>query len=297
MLGSMIADYLSRHTSLGVTATARTPSFIEVVRERIPGVVWELFDADTPESGGDLFLRGRFAWVINAIGVIKPYIDDTDPVSVERAIRVNALFPHSLAHIAAEVGFRVLQIATDCVYSGREGSYAENAPHDPLDVYGKTKSLGETTSRSMYHMRCSIIGPEPKGNLSLLEWFLGQPVGAEVTGFKNHRWNGISTLQFARACAGIIQHELEIPNTVHLIPEGHITKAELLDEFATFFLRNDIKVTHGDAPTVIDRTLKTVYPEVSEQLWRAAGYTRPPSIREMIEELGEYPYPLKGIVE
>ncbi len=223
MLGSMVADYLSRHTHLDVAATARTSAFIESARERIPGVVWELFDAEKPESGRDLFLRGRFDWVINAIGVIKPHIDDHDPVSAERAIRINALFPHFLAHRAAEAGFRVLQIATDCVYSGREGNYPESAPHDPLDVYGKTKSLGEILSPSMYHIRCSIIGPEPKGNFSLLEWFLGQPSGAEVTGFKNHRWNGISTLQFARVCAGIIQHEPVIPNLVHLIPGGEVT--------------------------------------------------------------------------
>ena len=37
----------------------------------------------------------------------------------------------------------ILQIATDCVYSGATGGYTESSSHDALDVYGKTKSLGE----------------------------------------------------------------------------------------------------------------------------------------------------------
>ncbi len=71
----------------------------------------------------------------------------------------------------------------------------------------------------------------------------------------------------------------------------------MLDVFAAIFRRSDIKITHGNASTIIDRTLKTEYPEISEQLWRAAGYKKPPSIREIIQELGKYPYPLKGNVE
>ena len=31
-----------------------------------------------------------------------------------------------------------------------------------LDVYGKTKSLGEAYDLNVHHLRCSIIGPEPK---------------------------------------------------------------------------------------------------------------------------------------
>ena len=95
----------------------------------------------------------------HAIGVIKPYIRDDDAAAVERALRVNGLFPHILARAAERSGCRVLQIATDCVYAGTIGNYREAAPHDALDVYGKTKSLGEVNSAAVHHLRCSIIGP------------------------------------------------------------------------------------------------------------------------------------------
>ena len=67
------------------------------------------------------------------------------------------------------MGARVLQIATDCVYSGAQGAYVETDLHDALDVYGKTKSLGECQEPNVYHLRCSIIGPEPKDFKFLIE--------------------------------------------------------------------------------------------------------------------------------
>ena len=82
-----------------------------------------------------------------------------------------------------------MQIATDCVYSGKKGSYNEDDLHDALDVYGKTKSLGEAQSPNLLNIRCSIIGPEQGKHVSLLEWFLTQEPGAKLQGFAHHHWN------------------------------------------------------------------------------------------------------------
>ena len=113
-------------------------------------------------------------WVINAMGITKPHIHD-DAREVERAIQVNAMFPHQLAHAARRTRTQVIQIATDCVFSGQTGQYTEADHHDATDVYGKTKSLGEVVRPGFYNLRCSIIGPEKKGHQSLLDWFLRQP--------------------------------------------------------------------------------------------------------------------------
>src|SRR5207244_6584362 len=110
---------------------------------------------------------------------------------VRRAVAVNSLFPYALSDVAEAAGARVLQIATDCVFSGREGSYREDSPHDPLDVYGKTKSLGEVQAPHFLNLRCSIVGPEIRGFRSLLCWFLAQPRNARLRGFVNHWWNGV----------------------------------------------------------------------------------------------------------
>lgn len=206
--------------------------------------------------------------IINCIGKIKPYCND-----IEAAIRVNALFPHSLP-----VG--TIQIATDCVYSGRKGNYTESDPHDALDVYGKTKSLGE--AEHLINLRCSIIGPELKNHTSLLDWFLAQE--GEVNGFTNHLWNGITTYHFAKICQGIIKEGIELPPLQHIIPWDVVTKAELLEIIADKYHKN-IKVKRIDAPERINRTLKTNNFKLNAKLWKAAGYITPPTIEEMLEEL------------
>ena len=161
MLGSMVTDFLSCDEELSVFATMRAPQLISRASECIKNVKWLISEVkDEIQTIQQLRESGTFDWVINAIGVIKPYVHDDQPKEVERAITVNAAFPHWLARTFQQA--RILQIATDCVYSGAKGHYVESDKHDALDTYGKTKSLGEVSMPNINHLRCSIIGPEPK---------------------------------------------------------------------------------------------------------------------------------------
>jgi dTDP-4-dehydrorhamnose reductase len=186
------------------------------------------------------------------------------------------------------MGAKVLQIATDCVYSGHKGRYSESDHHDALDVYGKTKSLGECHLPSINHLRCSIIGPETKDHKFLVDWFLGQPQGAAVKGFSNHQWNGVTTLHFAKICRGIIREDLELPHLQHVIPGDIATKAEMLRAFGRYFNRPDIKIEVVEAATTIDRTLQTENRGLNQAIWAAAGYEQPPTVEEMIRELSTF---------
>lgn len=291
MLGGMVADILSRDPDLQVAATVRSDRLAQACDRLIPSCRWLRFDAETDDVR-PLLADNTFDAVINAIGIIKPYIKDDNQAQTERAVRINALFPHLLARAAAEQGVRVLQIATDCVYSGRDGNYGEAAPHDALDVYGKSKSLGEVAAANVAHIRCSIIGPEPKAHVSLLDWFLGQAPGATVNGFTNHLWNGVTTLHFGKACAGIIKAGLELPQKLHLVPTATITKADMLGCFAQAYGRTDITVNYVAAGTVIDRTLQAANPELNRRVWQAAGYETPPTVPDMIAEMGRFDFRL-----
>lgn len=295
MLGSALVACLAQDPALEVHASAREHALSRADRARLGPAAWFELEAD----GGTFEDLPRAAWVVNAIGVIKHRMRDAQ--AVERAIAVNAAFPHRLARWARETGAKVVQIATDCVYSGALGSYAEPAPHDALDVYGKTKSLGEVASPGFYNLRCSMVGPEANApgvpGTSLLEWFLGQPRAARVDGFTNHRWNGITTLAFARLVRGLVrEHEtLALPSLQHVVPADAVTKADLLGLFARSFGRDDVTVAPRPAPEAIDRTLTTAAPERNAALWRAAGYDAPPTIRALVEELAGWTHPLRGL--
>lgn len=291
MLGSITLDSFTKCGDFEVRATLRDEKSILSLKKLYPGVEFSVLDAETSSEADIKKIINGSNWIVNAIGIIKPYIHDDNAKEVERALKVNSLFPHLLAKAAAGTGTRVIQIATDCVYSGQKGSYIESDTHDALDVYGKTKSIGEAYFDNMLHVRCSIIGPELKSHLSLMDWFLGQDKASELNGFSNHQWNGVTTLHFAKIAQGIIKSNLKISHVQHIVPGNLITKANLLKSFAKNFNREDIKINVVEAPTVVDRTLDTENKEANKKIWKAAGYNEAPTIEQMVTELADYGFP------
>ncbi len=285
MLGRMLHRVLSADPGLELHATVRNPNFGFA---HLPRMIVHQIDAlhSEPEDWRRLFLG--FDWIINAIGIIKQRINESNPSDQREAFFINILLPYRLAFWAEEAGARVLQIATDCVFSGDAPPYAEDSEHDAEDVYGKTKSLGEVHAAHVHHLRCSIIGPNPDDSRSLMEWFLQQPPGARVAGFTNYFWNGLTTYHFARTCQGIIREGIPLPHVQHVVPTGSVSKCALLQNLRRLFGREDIEILPTEAPKRTDRTLVTLNPELNFTLWRAAGYLRPPTILEMVEELAAF---------
>lgn len=224
-------------------------------------------------------------YIINCIGIIKPYIHKDNLNEIQRAIEVNGLFPYKLALAAQKAEMRVIQIATDCVFDGIKGGYKEDDKHNASDVYGKTKSLGEIKADNFLNLRCSVIGREQKSYLSLLEWFLNQPKGAKVKGFKNHLWNGITTNIFAKICRGIVLNNAFMPGLQHIVPSDVVSKAEMLHIFAKVFKRDDMQIEDINSETGINRILLTNNKLQNAYLWHIGGYEKIPAIEEMIEEL------------
>jgi dTDP-4-dehydrorhamnose reductase len=246
------------------------------------------FDAEV-ELAGELLRRAGLKpgdFVVNCVGLTKTHINEDKTETLERAIRLNVLFPIALARAAEKLNLRVIQVATDCVFSGGEGKYVESSPHDAYDAYGKSKSLGEVKSEHVMHLRCSLVGPEGKGRKSLLfEWVRALQPESQVNGYVNHRWNGLTSLTFAKIVAGILDGDKFIPGTHHLVPADELTKYELIKLELELLAREDVQVEAFQAPQSIDRTLATVAPETNSMLFAGAGYKRVPTIREMMNEL------------
>jgi dTDP-4-dehydrorhamnose reductase len=278
MLGRMVAKVLA-DAGIEVIGTARTD-------EKLPFKTIK-FDVNL-NPVESLYLAGEVDYVINCVGITRPYIKDGNPDHTLNALLVNSVFPFNLSCFfqAANKNTRIIQIATDCVYSGTGGGYTEKSLCDPTDVYGKTKSLGEVEYENLVNLRTSIIGPEIGRKTFLLEWFLSQPKEAKLSGYVNHFWNGVTTLQFAKIALGIINHDKFdlLPRKQHVIPENIVSKYELLQIFASVFNRKDIEISKVETAKV-DRTLGTVNPEINQSIWEAAGYTKPPTMEAMIQEL------------
>jgi len=273
MLGRALVKVLSRDEHLEVITAGRAKKdnfFFDVEQSNLSDLLSVLKPGD---------------FVINAVGIITHRIDETKPEQVARAFRINADFPLDLALASAALGLRVIQIATDCVFDGAVGHYSESFVHNATDVYGLSKSKGEVKSGAVMHIRSSIIGPEQGRNLSLFEWVRSQPLNAEIFGFTDHRWNGVTTHAFGRVVAGIISHNNFLAGVCHLVPKGEVTKAQLVRLLAAKAGRTDLAIIDKATGQPTDRTLATEHPAFNAKLWAAAGYSHIPTISELIEEM------------
>jgi dTDP-4-dehydrorhamnose reductase len=246
-------------------------------------------DAEIPfDAGSSDFYNSQltgFGYIVNCIGLTTHHINVDDTEDTNKARALNTEFPEQLTRFAEENGSKVIQIATDCVYSGSKGSYVESDIHDAVDVYGITKSAGEIASGSVMHIRCSIIGRELKDKKSLLEWVISQPENSEIPGFTDRLWNGITTTAFAKVVLGIIQDDGFRSGTWHLVPKGSVSKFELVSLIARNLGRTDIRVKPVESGIPKDLTLSTNNSESNQSLWSGAGYQGIPTIQELIAEI------------
>ena len=281
MLGSTLTKYLTPYVS----------EVVEINRSGKPvisGNKVHTFDAALGNPIREYLEREQFDLIINAIGLIKQLIDDADNDVVKKAYSLNSDLPRELSVYAKDTATAIVQIGTDCVYSGRDGNYTEDSKFDCEDLYGLSKVSGERESKSLLTLRCSIIGHEIKQPVSLMDWFLTQSRSATVRGYANHYWNGVTTLAFERIIQGIIKNNSFSPGTLHLIPKDQVSKFELLQILAELFGRKDIAISEFQAEIAVNRTLATLFPHKNEQLWLNAGYTEVPSIAELIQEYAEW---------
>jgi dTDP-4-dehydrorhamnose reductase len=233
----------------------------------VPGVHAE--DRETMERALE---QTRPDVVVNCIGIVKQADAAADPITT---IRVNSLFPHEVAALCARRGARLIHVSTDCVFSGRRGSYTERDGPDPVDLYGRAKLLGEPSGRGVLTVRTSMIGWELRGRRQgLLEWFAAQR-GGTVKGFTRAVFTGPTAPVLARAIADVAERQSELAGTWHLGAEP-IAKYDLLVRLRDA-LGLDVEIVPDDG-VVIDRSLD------SSALRAATGWA-PPPWDEMAAEL------------
>lgn len=248
----------------------------------LPEVKVSQFDALTDELDQLLAQVEAGDYVVNCIGLVKAQIEDSSRASRDKAVALNAEFPSRLAAIAEAKDLRVIQMATDCVYSGISSSHTESAPHDACDVYGKTKSLGEVPSPAVMNLRVSVIG---RGTQGLYHWVASQPTGASIKGYTDHIWNGISSASYGRILVGLVAHSLFKAGVQHIVPADSIDKDALVRLIASHEGRSDLQIVAKKSGKSVDRTLATDDPDFNEKLWAAAGYSPVPTIAQLVAEI------------
>jgi dTDP-4-dehydrorhamnose reductase len=281
MLGSTVAKFLSGSQSEVWEFNRSGKSVVEGNRS-------EFLDVTKDSSITDFLENSRFDYVINCIGLIKQLINDKSDEQVKLAYKLNSEFPSMLDQYSHQTSTKVIQIGTDCVFSGLRGNYDESSEFDCTDIYGLSKVEGESRSKGLMTIRTSIIGRELNSSVSLMDWLINQKPNSKVHGFVNHFWNGVTTLDFARVVDGVIKESRFRPGVIHLIPKNQITKYELLGVIAKSFNRTDLCIEPFSEINEINRTLSSIFPDENSALWSHAGYVEPPTISEMVQNYAHW---------
>ena len=234
------------------------------------GRIIKCVDAFTGNGIDLAFKEAKPEIVINCIGVIKQLKEAHDPIL---SITVNSLFPHILARKCQETGCRLIHISTDCVFSGKKGNYSENDIPDPVDIYGRSKLLGEVDHDNVLTLRTSLIGRELRGKYSLLEWFLAQK--GTVKGYKRAIFSGFTTYAFTDILKELIDKYPQLNGVYHVASES-INKYKLLVRLKDVFQKNIDIIP--DENLIIDRSLDS-------SKFQCDTSIKIPSWNEMLEDL------------
>ncbi len=211
--------------------------------------------------------------IVNAVGIIKQL---PTAKNVIKTLTGNSIFPHQLLEISDHIGSRLITISTDCVFSGTKGQYTESDVADALDLYGKSKFLGEVTADNCLTIRTSIIGRELNSSHGLVEWFLSNEEKS-LKGFSRAFFSGFPTIVFADILADLIENHPKLHGLFH-VSSDPISKYDLLKLVINAY-RVNVEIEPFD-DFEIDRTLD------STKFREATGFT-PDSWREMIERMAE----------
>jgi dTDP-4-dehydrorhamnose reductase len=238
MAGHILVKGLQDKTSgFNIVSVSRNTSRIK------PTVILDVTDFDSLKH---LINTQNPEIIINCIGLL----NETAENNPDQAILVNSYLPHYLEALTKDSKTKIIHISTDCVFSGKEGSYLESSTKNGLGYYSQSKSLGEINNSKDLTFRTSIIGPELNENgIGLFHWIANQK--NEVIGFEKAYWTGVTTLELLYAVKQAISENLT--GLYHLVFDHKISKCQLLniinDEFSL-----GLKITPSDKYSV-DKSL------------------------------------------
>lgn len=271
MLGHTAFRLFANDPTFQVFGTIRSETARTYLPESPSAKLISEVDVDSIDSLLRAFAESRPDVVINCIGIVKQLKNASDPLV---AIPMNAIIPHRIARVAAAGGARMVHVSTDCVFTGAKGNYLESDTPDALDLYGRSKLMGEVDYPNAVTLRTSIVGPEMFGaGTGLIGWFLNQ--SGSVKGFRRAVFSGFPTVTLARIIRDHVVPRPDLRGVYHV-------SADPIDKYTLLQLvrhawdkRIDIE---PDDKLVIDRSLN------SARFRAAVGFT-PRAWPELVQEM------------
>tara|TARA_B100000579_G_scaffold424848_1_gene429806 strand:+ start:103 stop:960 length:858 start_codon:yes stop_codon:yes gene_type:complete len=227
LIGSGIFFSFLNRKDLNVYGTSR-----KILGNRDKKIKFEIKENIDVKSIENIIKNIKPRYIINCIGITKHRVKET---SKNNIIKINSVFPNTLSKLANKYECKLIQVSTDCVFSGTRGNYNENDSPDGIDLYAKTKIKGEILDQKHLTIRTSTIGNELGSSYGLMEWFLSQK--DKCDGFSNAYFSGITTHELSQIIYEFVFKNDLLEGIVH-ISSKRISKLDLLKTLKSVYNKN-----------------------------------------------------------
>ena len=190
---------------LGQALRQQAPAGIDLIATSRGGgeglVALDLADAEACRAA---VLELKPDWVLNGGAYTAVDKAESEP---ELALAVNGGAPRAFAEALLQTGGRLLQVSTDFVFNGQQGSpYRPEQARDPLGAYGRTKAAGEEAVEA-------VLASSGRGVILRTSWVMG-PVGKNfaLTMLRLHRERGASGQTL-----GVVEDQVGCPTSTHTL--------------------------------------------------------------------------------
>lgn len=237
----------------------------------------------TDRAAADRLVPGHH-WVINCAAYTA--VDDAE-TDRDTARAINATGAGHLASAARAAGARIVQISTDYVFDGNATRpYSEDAPVNPLSVYGATKAEGEKLVRAA----------SPDAIVLRTAWLYGEHgpnfVSAildasrtrdTVSVLTDQRGQPTWTRDLAQRILSIIEHDLT-GGAYHATNAGDASRFEFAQEIYRLAGLDTRRVTPAEAGEQQRPAPRPGYSVLGHEAWKRTRLTPLRPWRAALEE-------------